>query len=119
MGAGAQADRAPLDRAPLVFAQAAPYPGVLAAIDGPAQALVHDRAPAAYLLCFIYLEQGRTAIPDREKQLGVHLTAGGFVTPVHDATPSGPPAASGCGRRARLYLACEAFHELIRIASRF
>ena len=82
--AGAEPDRAALDRAPLVLAQPAPDAGVLAAVDGPAQALVQHRAPAADLLGFLDLEQRGTAVPDGEEQLGVHLTAGGFVAPVHD-----------------------------------
>jgi len=82
--AGTEPDRAALERSPLVFAHPAPDARVLAAVDGPAEALVHHRAPAADLLGFFDLEQRGTGIPDGEEQLGVHLTAGGLVTPVHD-----------------------------------
>jgi len=82
--AGAEPDRAALERPPLVLAHPAPDARVLAAVDGPAQAFVHYRAPAAYLFGFFDLEQRGTGVPDGEEQLGVHLTAGGFVAPVHD-----------------------------------
>jgi two-component system, sensor histidine kinase PdtaS len=54
--AGAEPDRAALERPPLVFAHPAPDPRVLAAVDGPAQALVHHRTPPADLLGFVDLE---------------------------------------------------------------
>ena len=54
--AGAEPDRAALERPPLVFAHPAPDPRVLAAVDGPAQALVHHRTPSANLLGFVDLE---------------------------------------------------------------
>jgi hypothetical protein len=54
--AGAQPDRAPLERSPLVLAHPAPDARVLTAVDRPPQALVHHRAPAADLLGFIDLE---------------------------------------------------------------
>jgi len=54
--AGAEPDRAALERSPLVLAHPAPHARVLAAVDGPAQALVHYRATAAYLFGFIDLE---------------------------------------------------------------
>jgi hypothetical protein len=38
----------------------------------------------AHLPGFLDLEQRGTAVSDGEEQLGVHLTAGGFVAPVHD-----------------------------------
>jgi hypothetical protein len=82
--AGAEPDRAALERPPLVLAQPAPDTRVLTAVDGPAQALIQHRAPAADLFGFVDLEQRGTGVPDGEEQLGVHLTAGGFVTPVHD-----------------------------------
>jgi hypothetical protein len=82
--AGPEPDRAALERSPLVLAHPAPHSGVLAAVDGPAQAFVHNRAPAADLFGFVDLEQRGTGVPDGEEQLRVHLTAGGFVTPVHD-----------------------------------
>jgi hypothetical protein len=82
--AGAQPDRAPLERSPLVLAHPAPDARVLTAVDRPPQAFVHHRAPAADLLGFVDLEQRWTGVPDGEEQLRVHLTAGGFVAPVHD-----------------------------------
>jgi hypothetical protein len=82
--AGAEPDRAALERPPFVLAHAAPDTCVLAAVDGPAQAFVHHRAPAADLFGFVDLEQRGTGVPDGEEQLRVHLTAGGFVAPVHD-----------------------------------
>jgi Histidine kinase-, DNA gyrase B-, and HSP90-like ATPase len=101
---GAQPDGAALERAPLVLTHPAPHSRVLPAVDGPVQAIVHYRAAAAYLFGFLDLEQRGTAVPDREEQLGVHLTAGGFMTPVHDVHSFGAgPAVSGCGRR-KLYI---------------
>jgi len=82
--AGAEPDRATLERSALVLAHSAPDARVLAAVDGPAQAFVHHRAPAADLFGFFDLEQRGTGVPDGEEQLRVHLTAGGFVAPVHD-----------------------------------
>jgi hypothetical protein len=54
--AGAQPDRAPLERTPLVLAHPAPDARVLTTVDRPPQALVHHRAPATDLLGFIDLE---------------------------------------------------------------
>jgi hypothetical protein len=55
---GASADPAgpPLERAPLVFAHAAPYPGILAALERPLQAGLNRWASAAYLLGLVDLE---------------------------------------------------------------
>jgi len=101
---GAEPDGAALERAPFILTHPAPHARVLPAVDGPVQAFVHHRAAAAYLFGFLDLEQRGTAVPDREEQLGVHLTAGGFMTPVHDAHSFGTgPAVSGCGRR-KLYI---------------
>jgi len=115
--AGAQPDRAALERTPLVLAHTAPHAGVLPGLDRPAQALVLHRAAAAHLFSFLDLEQSRTAVPDGEEQLRVHLTAGGFVAPVHDCPLLlGGRAPVGCVRYARLSAACEAFHEPCRLS---
>jgi hypothetical protein len=91
--AGPQPDRAPLERAPLVLAHPAPDAGVLPGVERPAQAFVHDGATAAHLFGLVDLEQRGTAVPDGEEQLRVHLTAGGFVTPVHDVHSFSAPDA--------------------------
>jgi two-component system, sensor histidine kinase PdtaS len=83
-GACAQPDGAALVCAALVLAHAAPDAGVLAGVDGPAEAVFCHGATPANLLGFFDLEQGRTAVPDREKELRVHLTAGCYMAPVHD-----------------------------------
>src|ERR1700679_1176461 len=89
-GAGAQADRAALVCAALVFAHAPPDAGVLAGVNRPAEAVFGHRATPAYLLGFFDLEQGWTAVANREEQLRVHFTAGGFMAPVHDVNPFSP-----------------------------
>ena len=81
--AGAQAQRATLERAPLVLAHAAPDAGVLAAVDSPAEALVDYWAAAAHLLGFFNLQERGAAVSDREEQLWIYLATGGDVAPVH------------------------------------
>ena len=81
--AGAQPDGPALERAPLILAQAAPDAGVLAAVNGPAQALVKHAAPSADLLGLFNLQERGAAVSDREEQLGICLAAGGDVAPVH------------------------------------
>src|SRR5262249_12123167 len=78
---------APLERAPLVFAHAAPDTCVLAALQRPAQALRNDRAAPADGLRLLDLQQSRTGVPDGEEQLRVLVTAEGAVAPVHRSTP--------------------------------
>src|SRR6185437_10919571 len=73
----------PLQCAPLVFAQAAPDTGVLAALECPLQASLCYLAACAHLLRFIDLEQRGTGVPDREEQFRIDVTTGGVVTPVH------------------------------------
>ena|ERR1700722_14347378 len=80
---GAQPDRAALERSPLVLAHATPDAGVLAGVDGPAEALVKYLAPAADLLGLFDLKKRGPAVSDREKQLWIYLTTGGDVAPVH------------------------------------
>lgn len=81
--AGAQAQRAALQRPPLVLAHPAPDASVLAAVDGPAEALVHYRAATAHLLGFFDLQERGAAVSDREEQLWIYLATGGDVAPVH------------------------------------
>jgi hypothetical protein len=81
--AGAQPNGPALDRAPLVLAQATPDAGVLAAVNGPAQAFVKHAAPSADLLGLFNLQERRAAVSDREEQLGIGLATGGDVAPVH------------------------------------
>ena len=112
MGPGAQPDRAALERPPLVLAHAAPHPGVLAAVDGPAASILEHRAPPADLLGYFNLEERRPAVSDREEQLRIYLTTGGHVTPVHGVHSfSASRLVIDAGRHAPLS-ACEAFHEL-------
>ena len=101
---GAEPDRPALERAPLVLAHAAPDAGVLAGLDRPAQALFHHRAAAADLFRFLDLEQRRAAVPDGEEQLRVHLTAGGFVAPVHDVHSFSAYRAPADASGLRVYL---------------
>jgi hypothetical protein len=84
VGAGPQSYRAALQRTPFIFTHAAPDPGILAGIDGPAEAFLNHRAASANLLSFFNLEERRTAVSDREEQLWIYLTTGGNVAPVHD-----------------------------------
>jgi hypothetical protein len=74
---------APLERAALVFAHAAPYAGILAAFYRPFQAVFLHRAAPAHLFGLVDLEKGGTCITDGEEQLRIHVTAGGVVAPVH------------------------------------
>jgi hypothetical protein len=48
------------------------------------QARLDHGAPLADLPGLINLEQRWTGVSDREEQLRVYVTAGGFVAPVHD-----------------------------------
>ena len=47
------------------------------------QAFVHDRATPADRLGLFDLNQGRSGVADREEQLGVLVTAGSLMAPVH------------------------------------
>jgi len=101
-----------LERPPLVFAHAAPHAGVLAAVDGPAEAVLDHCAAPANLLGFFNLEERRPGVPDGEEQLRIYLTTGGNVAPVHDVHSfSASRLVIGASRHAPLS-ACEAFHEL-------
>ena len=82
-GAGTQAQRAALERPPLVLAHAAPDAGVLATVDSPAEAIIEYLAPAADLLGFFDLQERGAAVSDREEQLWIYLATGGDVAPVH------------------------------------
>jgi two-component sensor histidine kinase len=81
--AGAQAQRTALQRPSLVLAQSAPNTGVLAAVNGPAKALVHHGAATADLLGLFHLQERGAAVSDREEQLWIYLATGGDVAPVH------------------------------------
>src|SRR5690625_3428047 len=74
---------AALQRAALVLAHAAPDAAVLTALQGPPQARGAHRTRPAHLFGLLDLDQGRAGIPDREEQLGVLVSAGGVVAPVH------------------------------------
>src|SRR6266496_2800454 len=74
---------APLERASFLLAGAAPYAGVLAALERPSQAGRANRATPAHLLGLFYLQEGGARVPDRKEQLRIHVTAGGVVAPVH------------------------------------
>jgi hypothetical protein len=101
VGARSQPDRAALERSPLVLAHTAPHPGVLAAIDGPAEAILEYRAASANLLRFFNLEDRRPAVSDREEQLRIYLTTGGDVAPVHGVHSfSASRLVIGAGRHA-------------------
>ena len=112
MGPRPQSHGTALERATLVLAHAAPHPGVLAAVDGPAEAILEHRAAPADLLGFFNLEERRPAVSDREEQLRIYLTTGGNVTPVHGVHSfSASRLVIDAGRHTPLS-ACEAFHEL-------
>jgi two-component sensor histidine kinase len=81
--AGAQAQRSALQCPTLVLAHAAPDAGVLATVDGPAEALVEYLATTADLLGLFNLEERGAAVSDREEQLWIYLATGGDVAPVH------------------------------------
>jgi hypothetical protein len=80
---GTQAQRAALERPPLVLARTAPDAGVLAAVDSPAEALIEYLASTADLLRFFDLQERGAAVSDREEQLWIYLATGGDVAPVH------------------------------------
>jgi hypothetical protein len=81
--ASAEPNGAALERPSLVLAQTAPDAGILAAVNGPAQALVKHAAPSADLLGLFDLQDRGAAVSDREEQLGIGLATGGDVAPVH------------------------------------
>src|SRR6266568_406535 len=109
-GAGAGPGAA-LQRTPLVLAHSAPDTGILAAVQCPRQAAGCDRATSANRLGLADLQERGTAVPNREEQLGVLVTAGRAVAPVHCSlllARRAPAHHSSCvGRRG----ACEWFHE--------
>src|SRR5436190_2117369 len=84
-GGGTRADvrTAALERASLVFAHSAPDAGVLAAGQSPGQAVGSRGAAVAHGLRLGDLQQSRTAGSHREEQLGVLVSAGRVVAPVH------------------------------------
>jgi hypothetical protein len=84
VGACPQSHGAALERATVILAHAAPDAGVLARVDGPAQAVLDHRATSANLFGFFDLEDRGAAVSDREEQLRIYLTTGGDVAPVHD-----------------------------------
>jgi LysR substrate binding domain len=92
---GPQTQRTALDGPPLVLAQAAPDPGVLAGLDGPVQARFHYRTTMTNALGFVDLKYRGTGVPDREEQFRVDVLAGGVMAPVHEVTPSCKPATQG------------------------
>jgi len=109
---GAQAERPALERPPLVLAHAAPDASVLAAVNGPAEAVIEHLAPTADLLGLFNLQERGAAVSDREEQLWIYLATGGDVAPVHGGNPS---------RRSSWFIgevrhtplrACEVIHEL-------
>src|SRR5260370_26308200 len=96
--AGARgAGGAALERPPLVFTGAAPYAGILAALERPSQTRISHRALPADMLGFFDLQQGRARVADRKEQLRIHVTAGGVGAPVHSVYSSMRPfrAANG------------------------
>src|SRR6478735_1344654 len=97
------ASGAALHCAALVLAEATPDAGVLAGLERPLQALLHDGAATADGLGFLDLQQRRTGVADGEEQLGVFLTTNGVVTPVHGCYLSLVLHAGACE--------CERFHE--------
>jgi hypothetical protein len=85
-GADACSRGAPLQRSPLVFAEAAPDTMILTSFQRPLQACVPDLAPPADLLGLFNLEKGWAGIPDREEQLRVLVQTSGPVAPIHGVT---------------------------------
>src|SRR5690606_14435301 len=106
--ADAGAGRTALERAALVLAEAAPDPGVLAGLQRPLETGVDHRAPTADLLRLFDLQQRGAGVPDGEEELGVHVTAGSSVAPVHAlSTPSQRSRAGGSIGPVKL---CEELH---------
>jgi hypothetical protein len=77
---------APLQRPPLIFAEAAPDTMILTCFQRPLQACVSDLASPADLLGLFYLEESWAGIPDRKKQLRVLVQTSGPVAPIHGVT---------------------------------
>src|SRR5699024_6398920 len=86
--AGAGPSVAALQRATLVFGQAAPYAGVLATLKRPAQALVTYITASAYGLRIFDLQQRRSGVANRKEQLRVFVATGSTVAPVHRSLSS-------------------------------
>src|SRR5581483_10435991 len=78
---------APLQRAALVLAHAAPYTGVLAGIQRPRQALGSHRTAVAHQLRLRDLGERRSAVTHREEQLRIFVTTDRLVAPIHVNTP--------------------------------
>jgi hypothetical protein len=75
--------------APLVLSGAAPDTSI-AAVQCPSQTRFAHRAGSAYLLGFFDLKQGCTRGAEGEEQVGIHVAAGGVVTPVRALGVSSP-----------------------------
>ena len=117
-GADAGAGVAALQRAPLVLAQTAPDPVVLASLERPRETLLAHLAASAHLLGLLDLEDGRTGVADREEQFRVLVEAGGTVAPIHGwgiplsyYVSTGQDQSQTCGR-ARASR-CERVHERV------
>ena len=74
--------RAPLERAPLVFAQTAPNAVVLIGVERAFQTRVNHLAGTANGLGFFDLLIGGTGVADREKQFRILIPARGLGSPI-------------------------------------
>jgi hypothetical protein len=75
--------RAATQLTPLVFGRPAPDAGVLTGFERPLEAIPLHRACSAYRLSGLDLRKRWTRGADRKEDLGVDVSAGRTVAPVH------------------------------------
>jgi hypothetical protein len=83
MGAGISA----FQGVPFVLGQSAPDSCVLAGVDGPTQAGLHDLTATADNSCLFDLVKRWVGVSYREEQLRVLVQAGSTVAPSHQNRP--------------------------------
>src|SRR6516162_3243604 len=81
--AGLRPGIATLEGAPLIFTHASPDARVLAGVQGPGETLCRHLAPIADQFRVSDLRECRAAVPYREEQLRVLVTADRLVAPIH------------------------------------
>src|SRR5438445_13579541 len=93
---GAGTGVAALERSALVLGQATPHAGVLAGLESPGQAVLHDGAAPTDRLGLFDLKQRRPGVSDGKEQLRVFVTADSAMPPVHGCiSPHSALPASG------------------------
>jgi hypothetical protein len=83
---GTIAGRATLQGATLILRQTAPNAGILSTLKGPSKAGILNDATVADLFCFFNLSNSWSGIANGEEKLGILVTAGRLMSPIHDGS---------------------------------